>query len=95
MPKNSNDTIELEGVVTKLHPNTMFNVQLDEGGEILAHLSGKLRKRYIKITAGDRVRVEISKYDFSKGRIVYRLSERTVFNVSRKNTNIRKKKFRR
>jgi translation initiation factor IF-1 len=80
MNKKNNDTIEVEGVVKILHPNTMFQVQLDEGGEILAHLSGKMRKRYIKLTVGDRVRIEISKYDLTKGRIVYRLTKRTIFN---------------
>jgi translation initiation factor IF-1 len=80
MAQNNNDTIELEGVVTKLYPNTMFLVKLDGAGEILSHLSGKMRKRYIRLTVGDRVRVSISKYDPEKGRIVYRLSGRTYFN---------------
>ncbi|MFC2048745.1 translation initiation factor IF-1 [Elusimicrobiota bacterium] len=80
MEKEAQDSIEVEGYVTALLPNTMFRVKLDMGGEILAHLSGKMRIRYIKLTVGDRVKVEISKYDTQKGRITYRLSERTVFN---------------
>jgi len=84
MPVKKTDTIEVEGVITALLPNTMFSVKLDGGGDILTYLSGKMRKRYIKITIGDRVRIEISKYDISKGRIVYRLSGRTAFNFPRK-----------
>lgn len=72
---NSNDVIEVEGVVSQLFPNTVFKVRLDNIDEdVLCHISGKMRKRYIKLTVGDRVRVEISKYDTSRGRIVYRLS---------------------
>jgi len=93
MTKQNNDIVEAEGIVTQLFPNTMFSVRLDTGGEILCHLCGKMRKRYIKITSGDHVRVEISKYDITKGRIVYRLSERTFMNIPRKNTGLRKKKI--
>lgn len=95
MPRNSNDTIEVEGTVTVLHPNTMFNIQLDGGGEILGHLSGKMRKRYIKLTVGDRVRVEVSKYDLTKGRIVYRLSGRTIVHRPKTSTNMNRKKKKR
>ena len=95
MTSKNNDTIEMEGVVKTLYPNTVFQIQLDKGGEILGHLSGKMRKRYIKLTVGDRVRVEISKYDFTKGRIVYRLSARAVFNKPKKNTHINRKKYKR
>jgi len=64
--------IECEGKVTQVLPNTMFNVKLDNGHEILAHISGKMRMNFIKILVGDRVRVEMSPYDLDKGRIVYR-----------------------
>jgi len=64
-----------EGDVLEALPNTTFNVQLDSGSEILAHLSGKMRMRYIRVLPGDRVKVEISSYDTSKGRIVFRLKK--------------------
>lgn len=70
MPKN--DSIAAEGVVTESLPNAMFKVQLENGHEILAHISGKMRMNFIKILPGDRVSVEISVYDLSKGRITYR-----------------------
>ena len=66
------ENIELEGVVTETLPNTMFRVKLDNGHEILAHISGKMRKNYIRILTGDKVKVELSPYDLSKGRITYR-----------------------
>lgn len=68
----SKDKIEVEGVVVEALPDTQFKVRLDNGQEILAYLSGKMRKNYIRILLGDRVRVEISPYDVSRGRIVYR-----------------------
>ncbi len=95
MTNKNNDTIEVEGVVTTLYPNTMFQVQLDQGGEVLGHLSGKMRKRYIKLTVGDRVRVEISKYDYTKGRIVYRLSTQPNFVKPKNNTHVNRKKYKR
>ena len=67
------DAIELEGVVAKVLPATMYRVRLENGHEILAHISGKMRRHFIKITTGDRVRVEMSPYDLTKGRITYRL----------------------
>jgi translation initiation factor IF-1 len=67
------DKIEVEGSVIKTLPNTMFIVKLDTGGEVLAHISGKMRVRYIRVLPGDRVRVEISKYDPTKGRLIYRI----------------------
>lgn len=70
MPKS--DTITAEGVVSESLPNAMFKVKLDNGHEILAHISGKMRMNFIKILPGDRVSVEISVYDLSKGRITYR-----------------------
>ncbi|MBS1716706.1 MAG: translation initiation factor IF-1 [Armatimonadetes bacterium] len=65
--------IELDGVVTENLPNARFRVKLDEGGmELLAHVSGKMRMHYIRILPGDRVRVEVSPYDLTLGRITYR-----------------------
>jgi translation initiation factor IF-1 len=65
--------IEVEGVVVENLPNAYFKVRLDEGDvEILAHVSGKMRMNYIRILPGDRVRIEISPYDLTRGRIVYR-----------------------
>ncbi|HNY66945.1 MAG TPA: translation initiation factor IF-1 [Deltaproteobacteria bacterium] len=66
------DVIETEGVVIEPLPNAMFKVQLENGHEILAHISGKMRMHYIRILPGDKVQVEISPYDLTKGRIVYR-----------------------
>ena len=64
--------IEVEGKVTETLPNAMFKVELENGVEILAHVSGKIRMHYIKILPGDRVRVEMSPYDLTKGRITFR-----------------------
>jgi translation initiation factor IF-1 len=66
------DKIETEGTVVEALPNTQFRVELDNGHEVLAYLSGKMRKYYIRILLGDRVRVELSPYDLTRGRIVYR-----------------------
>ena len=66
------DVIELEGTVLEALPNAMFKVELENGHEILAHISGKMRKFFIKIAIGDKVTVEISPYDLTKGRITYR-----------------------
>lgn len=63
---------QFEGVVTEALPSTTFKVQLDDGREVLAHLSGKLRLNFIRIMVGDRVVVELSPYDEKRGRIVYR-----------------------
>ena len=70
MPKE--EAIEVVGVVTKVLPATMYKVRLENGHEVLAHISGKMRKFFIKIAAGDKVSLEISPYDLSKGRIIYR-----------------------
>ena len=64
--------IELEGTVVESLPNAMFTVELENGHEILAHISGKMRMHYIRILPGDRVTVELSPYDLSRGRITYR-----------------------
>ena len=66
------ESIEIEGVVTELLPNTKFRVKLKNGHSLIAHISGKMRMHFIKIIPGDKVLVEISKYDLSKGRITYR-----------------------
>ena len=66
------DVIQLEGKVIEKLPNAMFQVELENGHEVLAHISGKLRMNYIRILPGDRVTVELSPYDLSKGRITWR-----------------------
>ena len=66
------DVIEIEGVVVESLPNTTFKVELANGHQILAHISGKLRMNYIKILPGDKVKVELSPYDLTKGRITWR-----------------------
>ena len=66
------DVIELEGTVLDTLPNAMFKVELGNGHEILAHVSGKIRMNYIRILPGDKVTVEMSPYDLSRGRITYR-----------------------
>lgn len=66
------DVIEIEGTVTDTLPNAMFKVKLENDATVLAHISGKIRKNYIKILPGDKVTVELSPYDLSKGRITYR-----------------------
>ena len=67
------DSIEMEGTVTESLPNAMFRVTLDNSFNVLAHISGKIRRNYIKILPGDRVKVELTPYDLTKGRITYRL----------------------
>ena len=66
------DVIEVEGTVVEALPNTNFKVELENGHQILAHISGKLRMNYIKILPGDKVKVELSPYDLTKGRITWR-----------------------
>jgi translation initiation factor IF-1 len=70
LPKD--DAIEVEGTVTEPLPNAMFRVKLDNGHEVLAHISGKMRMHFIRILPGDKVKVELSPYDLSRGRITYR-----------------------
>lgn len=67
------DVIEVEGVVIDALPNAMFKVQLENGHEVLTHVSGKLRMNYIRIVPGDKVKLEMSPYDLSKGRITWRV----------------------
>ncbi len=66
------EKIEVEGTVVEALPNTQFKVELDNGHRVLAYLSGKMRKFYIRILLGDRVKVEMSPYDMNRGRIIYR-----------------------
>jgi len=66
------DVIELEGIVTETLPNTMFRVELENGHIVTAHISGRMRKHYIRILTGDTVTVELTPYDLSKGRITFR-----------------------
>lgn len=68
----SKDVIELQGTVVESRPNAMFQVELENGYTILAHISGKIRMNFIKILPGDRVTVELSPYDLTRGRITYR-----------------------
>ena len=72
LPVAKEEPIELEGTVTQVLPGTMFRVALANGHEVLAHISGKMRKNFIRIIPGDRVKVEISPYDLTRGRITYR-----------------------
>lgn len=69
---SKSDVIEIEGIVTEKLPNAMFKVRLENGHEVLAHISGKLRMNYIRILPGDKVTMELSPYDLSKGRIIWR-----------------------
>lgn len=72
MANEKEDLLTLDGVVIKVLPATMYRVKLVNGHEILAHISGKMRKHFIRITAGDKVTVEMSPYDLAKGRITFR-----------------------
>ena len=71
------DKIQVEGTVVEALPGTQFKVRLENGHEVLAYLSGKMRKYYIRILLGDKVRVEMSPYDLTRGRIVYRFRKAT------------------
>jgi len=73
MHKAKEEAIEVEGRVKQALPNTTFRVELDIGGEVIAHIGGKMRKHFIKIIPGDRVKVDISPYDLTKGRITFRV----------------------
>ena len=69
---SKSDVIEVEGVVTETFPNAMFEVQLPNGHKVLAHVSGKMRMHYIRIYPGDKVTIELSPYDLTRGRITWR-----------------------
>mgnify|MGYP003732883273 CR=1 FL=1 len=66
------EPIQLEGIISQVMPGTMFKVKLPNGHEVLAHISGKMRKHYIRILTGDKVKVEMTPYDLTKGRIIFR-----------------------
>jgi translation initiation factor IF-1 len=70
MPKE--EALQMEGVVAETLPNTMFRVELENGHIVMAHISGKMRKNYIRILKGDNVTIELTPYDLSKGRIIFR-----------------------
>ncbi|BBJ96495.1 translation initiation factor IF-1 [Xanthomonas campestris pv. campestris] len=70
---SKDDSIEFEGSVSETLPNTTFRIKLENGHEIIAHISGRMRKNYIRILTGDRVKVEMTPYDLTKGRITYRM----------------------
>jgi translation initiation factor IF-1 len=70
---NTEKAIQIEGTITSVLPGTMFRVEISKARTILAHISGKMRKRFIRLTVGDRVKMEMSPYDMDKARIVYRL----------------------
>jgi translation initiation factor IF-1 len=72
MPPRKDEKIEVVGTVVEALPNTLFRVELENGHEVLAHISGKMRQSYIRVLLGDTVLVELSPYDLSRGRIVYR-----------------------
>jgi translation initiation factor IF-1 len=72
MGTKQDDKLEVEGTIVQLLPNTQFTVELDNGHQVLAYLSGRMRRYYIRILLGDRVRVEMTPYDLSRGRITYR-----------------------
>jgi len=69
---SKSDVIEVDGVVTESYPNAMFEVQLPNGHKVLAHVSGKMRMNYIRIYPGDKVKIELSPYDLTRGRITWR-----------------------
>jgi len=69
---SKSDVIEVEGIVTESYPNAMFEVELSNGHKILAHVSGKMRMNYIRIYPGDKVTIELSPYDLTRGRITWR-----------------------
>ncbi len=81
MPKESADKIELQGTIVEALPGTQFRVRLDNGHEVLAYLSGKMRRYYIRVLLGDRVMVELSPYDLTRGRITYRFKQRVAGTV--------------
>ena len=84
MPK---DVIEFEGIIKESLPNAMFRVELENGHLVLAHISGKIRKNFIKILPGDRVKVELTPYDLNRGRITYRVQEKRGFIINEEEKN--------
>ena len=82
MAKESKDKIEIEGTVIDCLPSTQFRVRLDNDHEVLAYLSGKMRRYYIRVLLGDRVLVELSPYDLTRGRIIYRYKKQRPVTTS-------------
>ena len=82
------DVIEVEGTVLEKLPNAMFQVELENGHQVLAHISGKLRMNFIKILPGDKVTLELSPYDLSKGRIIWRDKQEEILNNLEKDIEI-------
>lgn len=82
------DCIELEGKVVEVLPNAMFKVRLQNGKDIISHLSGKLRMNYIKILQGDDVKVEISPYDLTRGRITWRMKNSSKSTVATNDSSV-------
>lgn len=82
------EQIEMEGTVVDTLPNTMFRVELENGHVVLAHISGKMRKNYIRILKGDKVTVELTPYDLSKGRITFRHKEGSQPKSQEKNSTV-------
>jgi translation initiation factor IF-1 len=78
MSENTKEVIEVIGTVLEPLPNAMFRVELENGHVVLGHISGKMRMHYIKILPGDKVKIEMTPYDLTKGRITFRLDERRV-----------------
>jgi translation initiation factor IF-1 len=78
LTKESQDKIEVQGTVVDCLPGTQFRVELDNGHDVLAYLSGKMRRYYIRVLLGDRVMVELSPYDLERGRITYRFKKKPV-----------------
>lgn len=72
MPPKKEELIQLDGTVEQVLPATMYRVKLENGHVLLAHISGKMRKHFIRITTGDKVKIEMSSYDLTKGRIIFR-----------------------
>jgi translation initiation factor IF-1 len=83
LAKETKDKIELQGTVVDCLPGTQFRVELDNGHQVLAYLSGKMRRYYIRVLLGDRVSVELSPYDLTRGRITYRFKKQQHQPVSR------------
>lgn len=78
MGTKQDEKLEVEGTIVQLLPNTQFTVELDNGHQVLAYLSGRMRRYYIRILLGDRVRVEMTPYDLSRGRITYRYRKQSA-----------------
>lgn len=92
---SKDDVIEIEGIVTDSFPNAMFEVELPNGHKILAHISGKLRMNYIRILPGDKVTVELSPYDLTRGRITWRAKTSGISGIrySKEDMNYESKAF--